>query len=124
VYFHEDVRKCIGKTLKISLLLVAFGMIAEIGFRTEEIATKRAIYLELIWPAMVALETEAKDSVKQAEADNRSDKWPSRGRKRTVILDIPAESEVHPPTWEEVARKCIEVYREVIAKRKNCPRRR
>lgn len=123
MYFLEDIRKCIGKTLKISLLLVAFGMIAEIGFPIE-IATKRANCLELIWRAKGALETEAKDSVKQAEADSRSDKWSSRGRKRTVILDIPAESEIRPPTWEEAARKCIEVYREVISKHKNCPRRR
>jgi hypothetical protein len=80
--------------------------------------------LELIWQAKGALETEAKDSVKQAKADSGSDKWPSCGRKHTVILDIPAENEIHPPTWEEAARKCIEVYREVISKHKNCPRRR
>ena len=80
-------------------------------------------HLELIWRARGALETEAKDSVKQARADRRDDAWPNQGGKSAVILDIPADSEIGPPTWEEAARKCVEVYREVISKHKNCRRR-
>jgi hypothetical protein len=45
VHFFEDIRKCIGETLKISLLLVVFEVIAEIKFRIE-IVTKRANCLE------------------------------------------------------------------------------
>lgn len=75
--------------------------------------------LELMWPVQGALETEAKDSVRQTKADRRSDRWPNQGTKHTVILDITADSEIRPPTWEEAARKCVEVYREVISKHKN-----
>ena len=79
--------------------------------------------LELMWPVQGALETEAKDSVGQAKADIRDDRRPNQGRKHTVILDISGDSEIRPPTWEEAAQKCVEVYREVISKHKNCRKR-
>ena len=79
--------------------------------------------LELTWRANGALETADGDFIKQTKAESKSDNRHSRGRKRTVILDIPDESEDRLPTWEEAAQKCIEVYWEVISKHKNCPRR-
>jgi len=80
-------------------------------------------YLELIWQDNVALETKTKNYIRKAKVGSRSDEWSNRDRKRTAILDIPDETEIHPPTWEEAARKCVEVYQEVISKHKNCPRR-
>jgi hypothetical protein len=79
--------------------------------------------LELIWQTRGALETAAEDSVMQTKADSRSDSRHSRDRNRMVILDISDESENRLPTWEEAARKCMEVYREVISKHSNCPRK-
>lgn len=76
--------------------------------------------LALTSQAKGALETAARDSVKQAKAESRGDNW---HRKRMVILNIPDESEDRLPTWEESAQKCIEVYWEVISKHKNRPRR-
>ena len=40
MHFLEEVRKWIGEILKISLLLAAFGVIAEIGFRIETAAKR------------------------------------------------------------------------------------
>jgi transposase len=88
----------------------------------EQLAHQQSC-LEQIWLAKRASEAEAKASGEQATADSRSDEGPGCSRKRTVILDIPADREIHPPTWEEAARKRVEVYREVISKHKNCPRR-
>jgi transposase len=93
------------------------------GRELPEHSAHRQSRLELIRRAQGALETEAKDSVKQAVADGRTDAWPDQGRRRTAILDIPADGDIRPPTWEETARKCAAVYREVISNHKNCPRR-
>jgi len=89
-------------------------------------STEYSIHLqngpEWMWRVKGALETEDKDSVKQAKADIRDDRRPNQGRKHTVILDISGDSEIRPPTWEEAAQKCAEVYRDVISKHKNCRR--
>ena len=75
---------------------------------------------ELIWQDKSVLKTKAKNYFKRkAKIGDRSDERPIRERNRTATLDIPEESEIRPPTWEEAARKCIEVYREVISKHKN-----
>jgi transposase len=78
--------------------------------------------LELMWPIQGAVETEAEDCVRQTKADRRRDRWRDQGTKHTVILDITAGSEIRPPTWEETARKCAEVYWDVTSKHKNCRR--
>jgi len=46
VHFLEDIEKCIGKTIKVSSLLVAYEILGEMDFRIER-ATKRANCLEL-----------------------------------------------------------------------------
>jgi hypothetical protein len=81
-------------------------------------------HLELIWQDKSVLKTKAKNYFKRkAKIGDRSDERPIRERNRTATLDIPEESEIRPPTWEEAALKCREVYREVISKRKNCTAR-
>jgi transposase len=84
----------------------------------EQLAPQRN-HLELIWPDNVALEAKSKDCIRNVRVGVRSEDWPNHGRKHTAILDIPDEGEIRPPTWEEAAQKCIEVYREVISKHKN-----
>lgn len=90
--------------------------------KSPERAVRQRNYLELNGQAKWTLETQATDSVKQTRADIRSGKRLNQSRKRTVILDIPADNEIRPPTWEEAARKCVEVYQDVISKHKNCRR--
>ena len=46
VHFLEDIEKCIGKTIKVSSLLVAYEILWEMDFRIER-AMKRANCLEL-----------------------------------------------------------------------------
>lgn len=74
-------------------------------------------------PASSCRKTGARASGEQTKAVSRSDEGPNRGRKGTLILDISADREIRPLTWEAAARKCIEAYREVFSKHKNCPRR-
>lgn len=92
------------------------------GEKSPEQFVHQQSHLELIGRAKGALETETKDSVKQARAA-RSGKWPNQGRRRTVILDTSVDNEIRPPTWEEAARKCMKVYEEVISEHKNHRRR-
>lgn len=78
--------------------------------------------LELIWQDKSVLKTKTKNYFKRkAKIGDRSDERPIRERNRTATLDIPEESEIRPPTWEEAVLKCREVYREMISKHKNCP---
>jgi hypothetical protein len=73
--------------------------------------------VELIWRDKAILKTKTKNYFKRkAKIGDRSDEWPNRERNRTAILDIPEESEIRSPTWEEAARKSIKMYREVISK--------
>jgi len=62
---------------------------------------------ELIWRDKAILKTKAKNYFKRkAKIGDRSDERPIRERNRTATLDIPEESEIRPPTWEEAALKC------------------
>jgi transposase len=76
------------------------------GEELPEQLARRQSRLERIRQAKRALE---------AEASGEED----RIGKRMTILDIPADGEIRPPTWDESARKCIEVYWEAISRYKN-----
>lgn len=65
---------------------------------------------------------EDKDSVKQGKADGSSNRWPNQGRNHTASLDLSADRKLRLPTWEEAARKCVEVYQEVVSEHKSCHR--
>jgi transposase len=80
-------------------------------------------YLELIWLENVALESKEENNIREDKVGSKSNEWHNRDRNRIDILDIPDESEIRPPTWEEAAQKYVEVYQEVISKHKNCPKR-
>ena len=88
----------------------------------EQLALQRNCR-ERIWQAERALEAEAKAFGEPPKIDSSGDEGPNRGRERTLILDIPADREIRSLTWEAAARKCVELYREVISKHEDCPRR-